>query len=98
MRYLEMKTIIGDGVNFKYRDQLLQVARFPSSERGVTITEMETALPVIQKLRDATDGDVIELENAEYDYLFNKLQTWQFNQTHASVSDFLAGLQERLQG
>lgn len=88
MRYVELKAIKEANIDFKYRDQLLQIARFPSSERGVTITEMEMAVPIIRKLKEAADGDLLELENAEYDWLQNKIPTWPFQQSHEVFLDF----------
>jgi len=61
-----------DGFELNYRREFLQLVEV--IPEGITISQMGTAIKVAEKLRHASDEGKVFLEDAEHEYLLNRLK------------------------
>lgn len=88
MRYLKLKSIKfadevkdqkGDVVEFNYVDQIKTIMRTPANpQAGADIAEIERSLRVLNAVRELKTGDVLQIEDADWDYLCERVrnQRW----------------------
>jgi len=69
MKEIELKIVpIGKSGNLSYKKQIEEIVRTPT-EGGVDYGEMRKAIRLLDALEDLAEDGVLELEDADYDYL-----------------------------
>jgi hypothetical protein len=65
---------------FKYKEALLSVMRTPLDKNsGLSIEELERSLTIITAIKAIQEGEILELDDSEMDYLLLKLNAVRIN-------------------
>lgn len=90
MKTLELK-ILSDSDNFKldYHSQLLACVRAPMGERGMDIEEMRKSIRVMDVLEKSESGKWIDLEDADYEHLKQKVGAMRWTMAHRFIVQFV---------
>lgn len=66
--------VLRERLTIKYKALVQTALRTPQDPRGgVTIEEMERSLNILKIVDEVDDGDILELEDADHQYLVDKL-------------------------
>ena len=69
-----------DQKEYNYRKEIIAHLQFPSDPRvGMDIAEMREALPILDKLEAAKDGEEFIFENSEHKHILDKLESVRMN-------------------
>ncbi|MER9950207.1 hypothetical protein [Mesorhizobium sp. M0047] len=77
MRTIELKAEPG----FDYRDVLLAIVKAPmanGAQGGTQLEAMRADIRLLDKLEPAKPGDKVDLEDADWGHVTNKIRTYQF--------------------
>lgn len=83
MKQIELKTVqvVIDGVakNLSYQAQLIEILRTPSDGRSADYEEVRRSIRILDAL-DACNGAVLDLEDADFEYLKKRVLSarWPF--------------------
>ena len=89
-RKIPLEIIDVDGASFDYRQQLIQFAAAPRNEGGMSAAEMFEAQPIVAKLQAHADKDAVILEEAEWRFLWERVEAGKFPGYHEVWVDFIA--------
>ena len=91
MKSIELKVVELDDIELNYRNEILSILSTPEDRQaGANIDEMRRAIRVLDVL-DALDedADVLELEDADYEYLNGRIQKARFGMVHPAIVQFI---------
>lgn len=91
MKSIELKVVELDDIELNYRNEILSILSTPEDRQaGANIEEMRRAIRVLEVL-DALDedADVLELEDADYEYLKERIQKARFGMVHPAIVQFI---------
>lgn len=90
MKYIPLRTVEASesGTAISYGDAIRTVIRQPlDQQRGVNIEEMRRGIHILDKL-DASK-DVLELEDADYEHLKQKIEAMAWGMVDRNILDFI---------
>lgn len=64
--------------NFSYRDYFLDCVKYRNPQDPMNFEEMEKAMTVVHELQKTEPNQVCALENADYEYLLQRLKASRF--------------------
>ncbi len=90
MKQVLLKVVeLEDGILLNYKNELKTVFKTPADPRvGAEIEEMRKSIRILDAL-DKVQGNVLELEDADYAYLQDRMRKAKFGMVHPAVVDFI---------
>ena len=90
MKTIELKQLKKDDFKLGYREQLLACVRAPlAGERGMDVEEMRKSIRIIEALEKTKPGDWLDLEDADYEHLKQKVAAMRWNFAHQLIVQFV---------
>lgn len=91
MRRIQLKVVPVDGENdLSYKEHLVTLAEIPmDQQKGVGIEEMRKSVRLLDKIEQAPEEGFIDLEDADFEFLKQKLEKVTFKRTSRELLQFL---------
>ena len=93
-RNIPLRTVETNAAKFDYRQQLIQFAAAPQGEGGMSAAEMFEAHPIVAKLQTHEGRDAVILEEAEWRFLWERVESGKFPGYHDVWVNFIASVRD----
>ena len=93
-RKIPLRTVERDAAKFDYRQQLIQFAAAPQGEGGMSAAEKFEAHPIVAKLQIHEGRDGVILEEAEWRFLWERVESGKFPGYHDVWINFIASVRD----
>jgi len=94
MKAVPLKKVVTTSPNgvdgeLDYKDYIKTIVSMPyEGQKGLTIDEIRSSMRVLQALEKAS-GDVLDLEDQDFDYMKKKVNAARFNFASAEILQFI---------
>lgn len=93
MRKIPLKTFSGKPVEGTYQQLILSLLESPKDpQRGVNYGEMQTVLPIIEKVKAAEGQEQVLVEEAEWKELSERAKHFPFKISHRELLEFIEAI------
>ena len=93
LKKVEM-VVLGEKQELEYKPLIQVIIETPASqERGTTVDEMRKSIRILDALEKSED--VLQLEDADYDYLKSRINNARFSSNNKAFVDFVDCVNEQ---